>query len=581
MSLTKEDKIIYKRLIGLLKPYIKKISVIFICILASSAISMTFPLFSKKVMDDGLLAKDFGLVVKFSILTLALVLFDQLIGLIETKYFSYVNSTMQYSLLKTAFKHLFKLRLQYFTNTNYSEIMGNIGMDVSNISRICDKGTFIIISQVFRIIGGLIGLLLIDWRLTVLVIVIIPLRYFIVKFLAKKRKEMFNEYMEYNRDFYSWYGDTINGIKEIKLWGIGRVKIGEFIKKQRKIVKLNIRMAFLDKMNEYSETLVYQGINTALYILGAYIVFKNGVSIGGLFAFITYSGYVIGPISSILNIGYNFSNIMPSAKRYFDFLDTETEAESNLKGLAEVSESGMKEGFRFENVCFSYKADNEILKSVNFEIKSGEKVAVIGTNGSGKSTLINLLLRFYKPQQGKILLDGTDINELKLYDYRKMISVVSQDLYLFNTTIEENIKLYAKADESKLNKVTKDSRAYEFIQEMPLKYQTQVGRDGSKLSGGQRQKIAMARAFARDSRILILDEATSSFDMESEVYINEMLEKEFGDKTVVVVSHRPDILKRVDKILLLDNGSVTEFKNYLELKNSSYSKIFEEERRFA
>ncbi len=561
MSLTNETKSILRKLLKLLKPYIKKISVIFICIFASAGISMLFPLLSKQIMDKGLIAKDFSIVVKFSLCTFTLVLIDQAIGLLETKYFSYVNSIFQYSLLKTAFKHLLKLKLQYFNNTNFSEIMSNIGMDVGNISRICDKGTFIIISQVFRIIGGLIGLLIIDWKLTIVVIFIAPIRYFTVKFLAKKRKTMFQKYLEFNRDFSSWYGDTISGMKEIKLWGIDRIKIGEFIKKQRSIVKMNIKMAFLDKFNEYSESTVFQGITSTLYILGAYMVFNDGLTIGGLFAFLTYSSFVIGPISAILNIGYNFSNILPSAKRFFEFLDMETETDKGQGKVVKLTNNQIKGRIKFENVSFSYSDDEQILHNINLEIHPGEKVAIIGANGSGKSTLINLLLRFYKPQKGKILVDGIDINDIKLKDYRSLISVVSQDLYLFNTTIEENISVGTKANSFKISKAAMKSCAHDFIQEMPMKYKSEIGRNGAKLSGGQKQKIAVARAFARESKILILDEATANYDVESEAYLNKLLAIGFKDKTVLVISHKQDILTKVDKVWMMEGGGINEYRN--------------------
>jgi len=565
--MTKEEKNLYIRLFKLLKPYFKKISIIFVCIIVSAGINMLIPLLSKQIMDNGLLVKNFNLVVKYSVFTFLIVMIEQAIGLIETRYYSYVNSVFKYTLTKMAFKHLQKLKLQYFNNTNFSEIMSNIGMDVGNISMICDRGTFIILSQILRIVGGLIGLLVIEVKLTLIVLLVVPIRYFTVKMMAKKRKAMFSEYLEYNRDYAMWYGDVISGIKEIKLLGIERIKIGEFIRKQRNIVKINIKMAFLDKFNEYSETIVYQGINCLMYILGAYIVFYNGLTIGGLFAFITYSTYVIGPISAILNLGYNFSNIIPSAKRFFEFLDMETEVDLNKKNTLRLDNIDVHGNINFENVSFSYDNGEKILNNINFNISSGEKVAIIGANGSGKSTLINLILRFYKPQEGKITIEGIDINDVNLRDYRKLISVVSQDPYLFNTTVEENISAGSGRDVSIINEAAVKSGAYEFIDDLPLKFKSEVGRNGSKLSGGQRQKVAMARAFARNSKILILDEATANYDMESEAYVNQLLTTDFKDTTVIVISHKPDILKKVNKILVLKEGSVREYRSINEIED--------------
>lgn len=567
MSLTAENRLIFKRILILLKPYIKKISIILVCILASAGINVIYPLISKRIMDKGILIENISVVIKLSILTFTLVLVEQAIGLLETKFFSYVNSVFQYSLLKTAFKHLLQLKLQYFNNTNFSEIMNNIGMDVANISRICDRGTFIIVSQVFRVVGGIIGLLLIDWKLTMVVVFIVPIRFLLVKYMAKKRETMFKDYMEYSRDFSAWYGDSISGIKEIKTLGIQRIKIGEFIKKQRNIVKMNIKMAFLDKLNEYSERITFQIISSLLYILGAYMVFDSKVSIGGLFAFLSYSAFVIGPISAIINISYNFSNIIPSAKRLFGYLDMETEDGEQQKKYLGLKQNQVKGNIVFENVCFSYRDGEKLLNNINIKIKPGEKIAIIGANGCGKSTLINLLLRFYKPQEGRILIDGININDIKLGDYRNIISVVNQDLYIFNTTIEDNISIGIKSDINRICNAAKKSSAHDFIQDMPMKYKSEVGRNGAKLSGGQRQKIAIARAFARNSKILILDEATANCDVESEAYVNQILTTDFTNSTVIVISHKPDILAKVDKILMINSGRIIEYKGLSDFKN--------------
>lgn len=563
MLYNKESWTLIKKIIVLLKPYTRKLVIVLICIIASSGISMLLPQFSKQIMDNGLIAHNISIVIKFTLLSFLFVLLDQGIGLFETKYFSYINSVFQYSLFKLAFKHILKLKLQYFNNANFAEIMSNVSMDVGNISRICDRGTFIIISQIFRILGGIVGLLIIDWRLTILVVFICPIRYVSVKYLAKKRKQMFEEFMEYNRDFSSWYGDTIGGVKEIKLWGIDRIKIGQFIKKQRKIVKTNIKMSFLDKINEYSESILFQIITNALYILGAYMVFGESLSIGGLFAFLTYSTFVTAPISAIINIGYNFSNVIPSAKRFFEFLDMDTEVDKKQVKPTRINQDDIKGRITFENVSFSYKKGDWGLKNISLQINPGEKVAIIGSNGSGKSTLINLLLRFYKPDSGRILIDGIDINSIKLRDYRNLISVVSQDLYLFNMSIEENISVATKfSDISEVHRASKDSSAYSFVERMPAKFKSEVGRNGSKLSGGQRQKIAVARAFLRNAKIMLFDEATSNYDLESEAFLNELLGRSLKNATVIIISHKSEILKNVDRVLCLNSGILMEIFDY-------------------
>lgn len=574
MHIKSEDRILLKKIISLFKPLRKKITMVILCIIFSSGINMVFPLLSKKVMDDGIVAQNFFIVVKYTLITFLAIICDQIIGFIQTKYFTYINSIFQYDLNKKAFKHLLRLRIDYFNNTNFAETINNIGMDVGNIARISDRSTFFIISQLFRAIGGLIGLVLINWKLTLLVMVIIPAKYFTVNYLSKKRIQKFRKMMEYTSDFSSWYGDTIAGIKEIKLFGIDRLKIGQFIKKQRQIIVTNIQLTFIDKINEYSEGIISQIISGTLYIVGSYLLFRGGISLGGLFAFIAYTLYVISPISAIINIGYSFSNLFPSAKRLFSFLETEVENDYLSSSTERLNE--LDGNIRFENVSFFYKNGIEILKNANFTIYEGEKVAIIGDNGAGKSTILNLLMRLYEPASGSIKIGEVDIRKIKLRNYRKIFSIVSQDIFLFNATIEENIMLGASLSRDELCKVFEHTDIMDFIKNMPQESKTNVGRNGSKLSGGQKQKIAMARAIAKKSKILIFDEVTSSLDINSQSYINDLIKDKLPDKTVLIVSHNMNVIKHVDRILLVSNGNILEVKKDDEhILNGSYEKLFD------
>jgi len=472
---------------------------------------------------------------------------------------------MKFELSKKAFKHTLKLKMQYFNGTNFAEIINNINMDVASIGMLTERSTFYIVSSIFRIFGGIIGLLIIDRRLALLVLMIIPIRYWIVSFLAKAGKRMQGELIKYNSEFSSWYGDNIQGIKEIKLWGLETLKTGEFIKKQKNIVKGNIKLIIFDKVNELSESLFYQIIISILYIIGACMIFQNSFTLGGLTAFITYSAYVTAPISAILNIGYGFSRVIPSAKRLFNFLNMECE-DCGQAGIAASDKSKISGSIKFENVSFCYNPGEYILKNVSFKIDAGEKVAIIGLNGSGKSTVINLILRFIVPTEGRILIGDTDISNIRLKDYRQLLSVVCQDVYLFNTSIKNNIDLKRQKNSIyKCEEAAKKCGAHEFIRNTPDGYNSIVGRNGANLSGGQRQKIALARTLIEDSKIVILDEATSNCDAESENYLSNSLEELYSDKTVIIITHKTEILKKMDRILLIDKGVLADLGTHEEL----------------
>ncbi|MGN2368812.1 ABC transporter ATP-binding protein [Clostridium cagae] len=575
MNIKKEDKQIICNIIKLFKPYKWKIILVIISIIISSGLGILTPLINQQLIDEGLIAKNLRVIITYSIYNLILITVIQGLEVVETKYRSYLENLLSFNLEKKAFKHTLKLKMDFFNDTNCTEIISNLRIDINNISQICNQSTFYVITSIFRIIVGIIGLIAIDWRLSILVMLVTPVRYLIVKYLAKKREALFEKYITSYKDYSRWYGDTIGGIKEIKIWGLEGLKIGQFIKKQRNMIKQNIRMSYLGKANEISEIGFGQIITALIYVIGGYLIIGNAITVGKLFAFITYSSYVTGSIFSIMNIGYSFASVLPSAKRYFNFMDTQTEDETRKNISLKLNLNEVLGTIEFKNVGFSYRDKDTVLKNISFKINPGDKIAIIGTNGSGKTTVVNLLLRFITPNYGTIFLDGKDINSLKLKDYRQLISVVSQDVYLFNSSIGENIMLNSKKTDIEMYSAVRKSGAYKFIGEMSNQYESMVGERGSKLSGGERQKIAMARAFIRDSKVLVLDEATANYDMESEYQVNNIIRENYKDKTIIIISHKPDILAKVDKIIVINHGVIEDIGNHLELynRNEFYRKM--------
>ena len=302
---------------------------------------------------------------------------------------------------------------------------------------------------------------------------------------------------------------------------------------------------------------IVQILVTVIYIIGANLVFKFQLSVGSVFAFITYSAYVTGPISAILNIGYLLSGIIPSTKRYYEFMNLQEETD---KGKLIKPEFG---NLKLEEVFFSYETDKPILTDVNIEIPKGSKTVLIGKNGSGKSTIINLLTRMYEPTAGQIKLKGVNIFEITLESYRNMISVVSQQIYLFNDTIRNNICIYKKVSDEVIETACKDSGLEDFLKEVSLDYV--VGQNGAMLSGGQKQKIALARALVHDKPIIIFDEVTSNTDVYSEHQINGLLHTRLKEKTVIIITHKQEILQDVDQIVMLKDGAVVGTGKYDDL----------------
>jgi len=546
-----------RKLIGLLNGY-KKISAIIVgCLLISTGLNLCVPLISRRIMDDGFIGGDKSLLIKLVLLSMVIYGVNGLIDIIKEKKRVDISAKIQYFLSEQSFLHLMKLKISYFNNANYAEILNNINMDINKMASIADNSVFFVVAQAFSMVGGIIGLFIIDYRMTLLVLVFIPIKCIIMKYFAKRQKSIMDDFIVTNQNYARWFGNTVGGVKEVKLFNILNKKYEEFALNQNAIIEKQKQMNILSQWNMIIDSIMVQLLSTLLYILGANLVFDLQLSVGSVFAFITYSAYVTGPISAILNIGYLLSGIIPSTKRYYAFMDLEEEADSGK--TADLCLNDLK----VEQVSFAYEKDKYIFKNVDILFAKGSKTAIIGRNGSGKTTIINLLTRMYEPVSGKILLGAENISELSLPEYRNMVSVVSQQIYLFNDTIRNNICLYKQVDDTVIEAACRDSGLVDFIKEVSLDYV--VGQNGAMLSGGQKQKIALARALIHDKPIIIFDEATSNTDAYSEQQINGLLNTKLKEKTVIVITHKKEILSKVDQIVVLKEGAVADIGAYDEL----------------
>ena len=536
-----------RKLLALLKDYTKIISIIFGCLLISTVLNLCVPLLSRRIMDDGFIGGNKELLIKLVLCSLMVYLVISVIDIIKEKNRINISAKIQYSLSEQAFSHLMKMKASYFNNKNYAEILNNINVDIGNMTSIADEGVFFVVTQAFSMTGGVIGLFILNWRMTILVLLFIPIKYVVMKKFAKQRKKVMDDFINDSQKYARWFGDTIGGVREVKLFGILNYKHAEFSQKQSKVVERQKKLNILSQWNNIIDTTLVQILVTVIYIIGANLVFKFQLSVGSVFAFITYSAYVTGPISAILNIGYLLSGIIPSTKRYYEFMNLQEETD---KGKLIKPEFG---NLKLEEVFFSYETDKPILTDVNIEIPKGSKTVLIGKNGSGKSTIINLLTRMYEPTAGQIKLKGVNIFEITLESYRNMISVVSQQIYLFNDTIRNNICIYKKVSDEVIETACKDSGLEDFLKEVSLDYV--VGQNGAMLSGGQKQKIALARALVHDKPIIIFDEVTSNTDVYSEHQINGLLHTRLKEKTVIIITHKQEILQDVDQIVMLKDGA--------------------------
>jgi len=476
-----------------------------------------------------------------------------------------------------AIDHSLHLKVAYHKNNNFAKVINNVYSDISNITHIVNANILQAVVSIFKITGGLIGLILINWRLTIFVIAIVPLQVLIRNFIAIKRRKHFAVYMKLQEKFSIWFSETFMSIELIKLWNLQKKRKQQFNVLQKDIMQVEKRMAYVDNYSNMSSQTLSTTLQHVLNLLGAILIFGNELTIGGLFAFTAYSMYVMQPITFLAEISYQFSSTIPAFKRFMEYFDNELE---NLDGISIEDAFDEVKSLSFSGVAFGYDEKEMILKSIDFTIRKGEKVAFVGANGSGKSTIANLLLRFFDPSAGSIKLNDIDIHKLNLNEYRNLFSVMNQRSTLFDDTIRNNIDILDELSDEQIYEYLGLATASDFVDLLPEELDTTVGFAGTKLSGGERQKIALTRTLSKKGKIMILDEATANFDLRSENKLNEyIIQSDFYDM-VIVISHREDILKELDKIFIVNDGVITDIGSFNELisKSDYFGAILSQER---
>lgn len=543
------------KLLSLLKPYKKKVLFIFFLLLCYSGINLLVPLMSKDIMDKGFIVGNYNVVVKLAFIICLLELINILLNLLTEYQRVQISSNIQYTLQEDAFDHIMQLENSFFDHLNTTELLGRIDTDIQYMKGICNNSVFTVITQCFSMIGGMIGLLILDYRLTFLVLIFVPFKILAVRYNQKKRKLYVQNFLSSASKFAGWFGDCVNGIREVKLFQITHKKKQEFKNLFQKQINNQKRLDMLSQYNVALDSSIIYILMMLLYVIGGKLVMNRQLTIGEMITFITYSSYVTGPITFILNIGFNLSSAIPSTKRYYEFLEQPTE----MKPSAPAQLRPFQRAIEFHDVCFSYNKQNKSAmeaEHLNFHIEKNAKIAIIGENGSGKSTILGLLLRFLNPDKGEITLDGVSISNYSLEEYRSLFSVVSQNVYLFHDTIRNNICLYQNISDERIFEIVEKCGLTEFVNKQSLDYY--VGDNGAMLSGGQKQKIALARALIHESPILIFDEATSNTDTFTENKLNQLLKTELNEKTVLIVTHKQDILKDMDSVFVMKNGRIIQ-----------------------
>ena len=557
------DRVLMKRLLAYLKPYKFQLLIIGFLMIGNTLARLAGPYLLQRGIDEHITP---GILDGLSTIAIFFVL--ALIGEFVFSYFEEYRMQMigqhaMHDLRQTLFSHLQRLDVQFFDKNPVGRLMTRVMGDVQVLNELFASGVITVFANLLQILGIMVAMLLYNWKLALVTFTVIPIIFGATLVYQIYSRRAFREQRKQLARINAFLQENIVGMTTMQLFAQERRSHLRFNERNRRYLAANLRSIFYFSIfHPLIEVTASLAIAVIIWYGGGQVV-QGALSFGVLLAFIRYAERFFWPIRELSEKYTIFQNAMASSERIFQLLDTQP----SIVSAAPKSGTGTLKGeIEFRNVWFAYNDDDYVLRDVSFKVKPGEKVALVGHTGAGKTSIINLLCRFYEINKGQILIDGVNIQEMNLEELREAISIVQQNIFLFSDSIERNISLGNPAISSEqVKRAAQDVHLDRFIQKMPHVYGTEIKEDGGGLSVGQKQLVAFARALASDPSILILDEATSSVDTETELLIEDALRFLMADRTSVVIAHRLSTIQNADKIIVMHRGEIRETGTHNEL----------------
>lgn len=566
-----------EKIISFLKPYRKRIALLFGMMLFSTGLALAYPLFMKVLIDRVYVV---GQNPRILILVVALMFVVAIIRTTLSAFGSYLNTWVTVRILFdmrfALFQKLQRLPLLVFRKTKVGDLMARLNSDIAEVQSVAMGTLFGAVGSVLALVGSVVILMWLNLKLFLISGVLIPVAFLILRHYRDRIRGLAKEIREKNADLAHFLMESLESAKFVRAHDLEKYEARKFIRKNKSFIlsMLNFQVvsAFADGLSG-----IFLAVSSLIVLgYGGYLVIGGVMSLGSLIAFEVYQVRLFGPIQNLLGIYFQLQRVRASVDRVFEYLEYPVES-AREKGKVRLST--ISGGIELNNVTFAYPDGDEVLSGLNIVVPAGKRYAIVGPSGSGKTTIVDLILGFFEPGLGSVRVDGTDLGSIETRSLTRLTAVLTQEPVLFHATIAENIS-YGRRKTSREEIISAAAKAgiHELVESLPSRYETVIGDKGVRLSNGERQRIAIARAFLKEPDLLILDEATSSLDWMTDRGVQESLRDLMVGRTTIIITHRLSMIDEVDRILVLEGGRIVEEGTHHKLLESEgiYYRYFNE-----
>ncbi len=569
------------RLLGYLRPYRGRVALAVLLMLLVTASALPMPRITQYTLDVVLPGKSQRLLVLVFWLIVGLYAFRGLASFALNYLLGWLGQRVVFDLRFQSYRHLNRLSLSYYDKRQTGKIMARVIDDINVIQYMITGGFVTLITDILTLVVVLPVVFHMQWRLAWIAVVIVPTYVVIYKLFLRRIRALSVELREKWDALIGALQEKISGIAVVKAFHREEYEVERFMTTVQDNFRLGMTQAKLNRLLGLIVTVISAGGTGIIYWYGAILVLHRHLQPGELIAFVGYIGYLYGPALRLVDFNIQAQWAGAAIDRVFETLDTRPEI---MDAPDAIAMPNMRGAVEFQSVTFGYDPDKPVLHDIDLKVEPGEMIAIVGPSGAGKTTLVNLIARFYDVTDGAVLIDGVDVRRIKLESIRRHIGYVSQESLLFSVTLRENIAYgFHDATQEQIEEAARNADLHSFVVSLPDGYETKIGEDGVKLSVGQKQRLAIARAILTNPRILILDDATSALDSETEANVQAALERVMQGRTSFVIAHRLSTIMNADRIVVVDGGRIVDIGRHEDLvhREGVYKNLYDEQFRSA